>query len=151
MSKWLISIVGVVFLGILLDLVYPNGKTNAFCRSIFGIMIVCIMISPIVKYKNNDYSIDLNNSSLLASINESKEFALKSQIEGILRNKGIDGVVVEIESNLLENDFQIENIYVDTSELVLTENLTNINKYEVISRTILEFVDIDNERLIIYG
>ena len=151
MSKWLISIVGVVFLGILLDLVYPNGKTNAFCRSIFGIMIVCIMISPIVKYKNNDYSIDLNNSSLLTSINESKEFALKSQIEGILRNKGIDGVVVEIESNLLENDFQIENIYVDTSELVLTENLTNINKYEVISRTILEFVDIDNERLIIYG
>ena len=151
MSKWLISIVGVVFLGVLLDLVYPNGKTNAFCKSIFGIITVCIMISPIVKFKNSDYSIDLNNNSLLTSINKSKELALKSQIEGCLISNGINGAIVEIDSNLLENDFEIENVYVDISDLVLTEKVTNINKYEVILETVLEIVDIDNERIIIYG
>lgn len=151
MSKWLMSIVGVVFLGILLDIVYPNGKTNAFCRNIFGIITVLIMITPIVEFKNNDYKIDLNNTSILSTINESKELALITQIEGYLISKGIEGVSVEIDSNLLENDFQIENVFVDASDLVLTENLTNINKYEVISQTILEIVDIDNERLIIYG
>ena len=40
MTKWLLSILGVVFLAVLLDIVYPNGKTNKFCKSIFGLFAI---------------------------------------------------------------------------------------------------------------
>ena len=49
MSAWLLSVIGVVFLAVLLDFVYPNGKTNAFCKSIFGIFAMIMLIYPLVK------------------------------------------------------------------------------------------------------
>lgn len=151
MTKWLLSVVGVAFLGVLLDIIYPNGKTNAFCKSMFGIMTICIMISPLLTIKKNEYKIELFDSEVVSTINSSKSEALKIQIENNLISDGVNGVYVEIESNLSKSDFEIENIFIDTSELVLTENVTNINKYEVISQSVLEIIDIDNERIIIYG
>ena len=48
------GIVGIIFLGVLLDMVYPNGKTNAFCKGVFGLFAVVVLIAPIIK-------LDINN------------------------------------------------------------------------------------------
>jgi len=151
MTKWLLSIVGVAFLSVMLDIIYPNGKTNAFCKSMFAIMAVCVMISPLMTIKNKDISVDLLDENIAATINSSKINGLTLQIENNLRNDGIEGVSVEIDSIVSNNELQIENILIDVSEIVLTENLTNINKYEVISQSVLKIVDIENERIIFYG
>lgn len=151
MSKWLLSIVGVSFLAVLLDIIYPNGKTNAFCKSIFGIMTVCIMMSPLLNFKTKNFKIDLFNSEVAETLNDSKNVVLENQITNLLLSKGINNVCVEIENNLSDNDYEIENVYVDTSEIVLSENMKNINKYEVISQSVLEVLDIEKERIIIYG
>ncbi|MGN0960866.1 MAG: hypothetical protein ACI4PF_01550 [Christensenellales bacterium] len=152
MTSWLLGIVGVVFLGVLFDLVYPNGKTNAFCKSIFGVISVIMIISPILKLDFDN--IDANNyidSGLLDNINYARVENLKTQIINQLSLVGIEGVDVEIESNMVDNEFQVENIYVDTTNLVLTENVTNINKYEVISNEVAKAIQIDKERIIVYG
>jgi len=151
MSKWLLSIIGVVFLGVMLDIVYPNGRTNVFCKSIFGIFIVFVLISPLIKLKENYNNINYIDSTFLNSIYEVQEKNLILQIENVLNNMGIEGVVVEIDSNLNNNEFEIENVYVDISNIVLSENLKNINKYEVITNKIKNITKIESSRIIIYG
>lgn len=153
MSSWLIGLIGVIFLGVLLDVIYPNGKTNAFCKSIFGIFAVGILISPLLKLKSIDVNVsnDFVSEQLLMNLNASKENYYKLKLEKILVDESIQGANVEIQGNTEENQFVIENIYIDTSELVLTKNITNINKYEVITNIILEAIEIDKERIIIYG
>ena len=149
MSKWILGVVGVVFLGVLLDLVYPNGKTNKFCKGIFAIFALLIMINPIRSLTNFD-NVKFENV-YVDSIHVLKSDALINQIKLNLSSQVITGVDVEIESNMLGNEYIIDNIYVDITNIVLSENLENINKYEVITSEIEKVTEIDKSRIIIYG
>ncbi len=152
MKNWMISIIGVAFLSVLIDIIYPNGKTNAFCKSIFGIFAIFIMISPILKidikdvFTSNNVTYQINEN-----IQKSKDEYYISKIEKGLESKDILGVDVEIESKMQDNVYEIENVYLDTSNIVLRENLTHTNKYEVIIQEILKIIEINNERIVIYG
>lgn len=150
MNQWLLSVIGVVFLSILFDLIYPSGKTSKFCKGIFGIIAVGIILSPIFK-------IDLINTNefvdkdLVESISKSKAEAYESNIENYLSSIGIDGASVEVKYTLSENDFMLKSIYLDVSNVVLTENLSNINKYEVIARKVSEKFDVSVDEVFVYG
>ena len=151
MTNWVIGIVGVVFLGLLLDMVYPNGKTNKLCRSIFGLIALAVIIKPIfnmdIHFQKNNYI----DGFLENSLNDSKINILKNEIESGLLLKGLDGVFVEIESKIEDNKFLIENVTIDISNAVLLKNFENINKYEVIINEVKKVVDIDEEVIVIYG
>lgn len=152
MSKWLLSVIGVVFIGVLFDILYPNGKTNKLCKSIFGIFATFIMISPIFNVDiNSVFEGVVEDSVLLENINQAKEDTYKRMIESHLNDVGIVGVSVEIDGYLDYSEFVIKNVYVDTVNLVLTENITNINKYEVIANEVVSVVEIPSERIIVYG
>jgi hypothetical protein len=83
------------------------------------------------------------------SFDKSKCDYLESKIKSDLLSQGVDGVNVEIDGITEDNVFEIKNVYVDISEIVLSEDMMNINKYEVISNIILESVDIQKEGIII--
>ena len=152
MTAWLLSIVGVIFLAVLIDFIYPNGKTNAFCKSIFGLFAIIMLIRPIL---NIDLKADFNKNFVSTSINKnlkkSKDECYLMAITKALEENKISGVDVEIDSKMVDNVYEIENIYVDTTNIVLTNNLTHTNKYEVIIQNILKIVEIDKERIVIYG
>lgn len=149
--EWLLGVIGVIFLGVLFDLIYPNGKTNAFCKSVFGIVSVIMILTPIFNIRFDSINEDFVDNSIIQSINEARCGNLKNQIINYLSSKKIDGVDVEIFLNVKNNEFDIENIYVDATNLVLTENITNINKYEVISNEVFNVTKIDKDRIIVYG
>ena len=152
MTKWLLSILGVVFLAVLLDIVYPNGKTNKFCKSIFGLFAIIVLVSPIFKIDFQSTSNDnFVSTTLNKNIQKSKDEYYKFKIENSLEDDDICGVSVEIESNMDNNVYQIENVLVDTSNLVLTDFLTHNNKYEVIIQKISKLMEIEQERIVIYG
>lgn len=152
MTSWLMGIVGVVFLGVLFDLIYPSGKTNAFCRSIFGVLSVIMIITPILNINIDEMAEeDLTSVTLIENINKSKGEALRLKIISNLESCGVSGAIVEIDINMNNNEFEIENIYIDTTNLVLTENVTNINKYEVISNKVAEVASIERSKIIVYG
>ena len=152
MTSWLLSIIGVVFLGVLFDLIYPNGKTNNLCKSIFAMLSLFVMISPILKLDINKLNVStLYEDGLLEYINEAKLNTIQLEIDTHLKNCGINGVVVKIDTNLTKEEFSIEKIYVDTTNIVLTENITNINKYDVIINEVSSLIKIEKERIIVYG
>ena len=73
MSKWLFSVVGVVFLGVLFDMIYPNGKTNVFCKGLFGLFTVYVLISPLITFKVNiDDNYSIVDTSIVECINNAK-------------------------------------------------------------------------------
>ena len=152
MKEWLLSIIGVVFLGVLFDLIIPNGKTNNLCKSIFGIFAVFVMISPILKIDiNSVFSNSVTENSFYDDVHKAREKVLLSIINERLTTCNIFGVNVEINSYFDDGQFVLENIYIDCSDLVLTENITNINKYEVIAKEVSNITNIDKEKVIVYG
>ena len=151
MTKWLLSVVGVVFLGVMFDLIYPRGKTNTLCKSIFGVISLFVMISPILKFdvNNIENSVDTTiiNSNIINAMNNSNERKLLSK----LKDMGIDGLLVEIEGKMLNNVYEISNVYIDSTNIVLEKNLENINKYEVIMGETSKILSVLPERIVIYG
>lgn len=151
MKEWLLSVVGVVFLSILFDLICPNGKINKFSKSIFGVVAIAIILSPILNIKFDISSDEYIDSTLVENINKSKAEVYKNQIEGYLKTQGVIDTNVEVNYTLSENDFEITFVYVDVSNVVLSENLSNINKYEVIANMISQKFNISEEKILIYG
>ena len=84
-------------------------------------------------------------------LNKSKEKLYKLQVEDYLKKNGYDDVIVEIVGNVSDNVFEIENVYVDITNIVLTEDVENINIYEVIVNEISNEYGIDSERIFVYG
>ena len=149
MSGWILSIVGIVFMGIVIDIISPHGKTNKFIKGIFSIFMLFTFLSPIKsiinKFSNatfNENEIELDNN-FLSNINIAKNESNQIIIQNRLNAIGVEGVIVTICSNVYKFDYQIEKIYVDTSNIVLSENISHINKYEVITNTILELINIE--------
>ena len=151
MREWLFSVIGIVFLAILFDLIYPDGKTNMFCKGIFGIISIAVMLTPVFNLKDFDFNKDMVSEEFVVNINNSKEEVLCIQIESLLESMGISGASVEIDCNMSDNDIVIENVYVDVSSVVLSENITNINKYEVIVNEVSNKFGIESERVYVYG
>lgn len=151
MSAWLLSVIGVVFLAVLLDFVYPNGKTNAFCKSIFGIFAMIMLIYPLVKIDISSLSqTSLSYISLEEEIRKSKDEYYRLKLENTFSNENIIGVSVEIDSKMKNNDYYISNVFVDISSIVLSQDLEHKNKYEVIEELILKTINVDKENIIIY-
>ena len=68
----------------------------------------------------------------------------------------LDGQIFLVKRNIRSKEVQIklseiEKIYIDTTNLVLTENITNINKYVVIINEVSNLLDIEKERIVVYG
>ena len=113
---------------------------------------IIVLISPISKIDFQNTSNDnFVSATLNKNIQKSKDEYYKVKIENALGDDNICGVSVEIESNMDNNVYQIENVLVDTSNLVLTDFLTHNNKYEVIIQKISKLMEIEQERIVIYG
>ena len=152
MTQFVFGIVGIVFLGIMLDILYPNGKTNGFCKSIFAIVSLFVILKPIFNISNINLDFDYEvDETFVDSVNDSRIDALEYRIICELSNKGYSEIDVEIDGFYENNKIVIENVYLDISSLVLSENLENINKYEVILDEITKIIDVEKEKVFIYG
>lgn len=157
MSGYLISIIGVVMLGVLVDLVLPSGQMNKFVKSMFGIFTILIIISPVPKLINSNFDF----SSLFynqASIEIDKDFLevtnrkiveqLEKSIESSCEKSGYNNVKCEIESILVENKLVIEKVKINLDKLVISQNVVHINKYTEIEQAVQRVVNIEKERIV---
>lgn len=154
MSSWILSIIGIVFISIIMEIILPNGKTNKFIKSIFSVFLLFIFISPIKdlihKFSNTTFNEDniKIDENFLYDINLAKNESNQILIQNRLKNKGIEGVNVVICNNLQNYDYSIEKIYIDITNLVITDKNQHINKYEVITNTILELINIEKDKIV---
>jgi len=113
---------------------------------------LCIFFSPlksfISKTTSTEFSVD---DGLYTTINLAKVQSIKDRILNELRSSGIKDVNVDIVTNTANIDFDIKYVYVDVSNLSLSDNSQHINTNEVIKSVVIKISKVREEQVIIYG
>ena len=58
MNEWIMCIVGISALGILMDIIIPEGETNKYIKGIFAIFTVFVIIYPLPKLLKGGINLD---------------------------------------------------------------------------------------------
>ena len=158
-SAYLLSIVGIVILLVIIDLILPDSKISKYIKSIAAVFVVAVIASPIVKLVNSnwdwhslfvgsEYQIDEN---IINNINQQNIEVLEDEITNYLAEQGFEGVKVMVSANFTENELKISYIYVNLCDLVINENLEHIDYYTKIKELITQQINIEGDKIIIYG
>ena len=151
LSSYILSIVGIILLGTIIDLMLVNGQMQKYIRSIFVVFVMFVIISPIPKLLNIDLSgLSFYSSEstidydLLNTINASKINEATSILQEEFEENGIYNIDIEI---VLANqdEFLIENILLNIKKLVIQNGQANINKYELIAELVNNVISYSGE------
>ena len=156
--SWLISIVGIVLIGVLVDIILPEGSMQKYIKSVFSIFVVFVMIYPIInmdiskidfnKFIYNDSSITLNDR-YLDSFNKSYKKSLEELTEKQLETKGFMNVDVEILYIMLKNKFEIQKVILNAQNLVINNEAVHIDKYKEMKNIVIRFLYIEENKVVI--
>lgn len=120
MATWVLSIVGIVSIGVLLDIIIPEGEINKYIKGIFSIVTICVIIAPLPKIvdKNfdiSDYFGDVESikidETFVSEVNEERISELEKSVKTLLENNGAENVKVVIYTKS-DNTLDIENVTV---------------------------------------
>ncbi len=143
-SSWILSIAGVISLSVIVELMLPEGQINKYIRSIFSFIIVLVIISPLPSligknFNFNDLSISQEyelQEDYIYQLNVYKTEAIQNEISSDIENSGYKNVIVSVSSENFSTNFKIKSVYVELSNLVISENAKHKN-----------IIDIENEIL----
>lgn len=155
---WLLSVVGIVVIGVLVDLILPEGEMQKYIKAIFSVFMVFVMISPILKIDINN--IDLNkfvynensvsvNEDYLKNYNNAYKNSLEKICENQLKTQGFENVDVGILLNLSTTKFEISKVNLNLKNLVINPNGVHIDKYKEIKSIVISVLDIDEDKVVI--
>ncbi len=118
-SSWAQQIIFAVIIGVIIQMLIPEGKNKKYIKVVIGIYVLFTVISPVVG-KNIDidlskYNIDINKNTnkvetnTQENINEIYVSNLKQDITVKLKNRGYECTLVELKTN---ENYEVENIKV---------------------------------------
>lgn len=155
--SWLLSVLGVVFLSVLVDVILPDGKTNKYVKAIFAFMIILIIISPLAKIKESkSFSDFLENPNItineeyISNINSMRIDRLVKSIVDTAEKIGLKGVSVQIMSDMSELDFNVQKVNIYLENLVIDESASHIDKYQTLVDIVSAYINISREDVVFY-
>ena len=154
MTAWILSIVGIVFVGIIFDMIRPEGKLSTFIKSIFAIITLFVIVSPIPKLLQKKWNWDWDfewSDEYLQSVTTGKVLYYQDQIRQNLENMGYQQVDVLIKWNQENSTQNMEKIYIDFTKYVLNGGDKHKIEYEKIEEMIVKLINIEKENIIFYG
>lgn len=155
MNSWILSIVGIVCLGVIIDIFIPEGQTNKYIKSIFSLLIVLVIISPLPNLFNGNFSftnifnnleaeVDIN---FIASVNKDKKEEIEKILKNQLSNNKLKFNAIDVSCNFFQEEFEILNIYVDISNI----NMKNVDEHKnQIINVIQSSINISKEKIIFH-
>ena len=153
--SWLLNIVGIVFIGVILDVVLPDGKTNQFIKHVFSVFMLFVVVSPVSNWVSSAFNVEVSSgvtdSNFLYVTNLEKINALEKDIVSEIESGGISNVSVIINGNVFEEVLTINSVYVDVSNAVSENNLTKSEVKDFVLDKILINVDVVKEDIVFYG
>ena len=151
MTSYLISVIGIVCLGVLVDIVMPTGQMNKYVKSMFGIFTIIVLITPIINLLKSDYDVSnlfYNQTTIqldkdfIEATNKKIVEELESSIEKQCESSGYSHVECEIESILENNVLVIKKVILNLEKMVISSNQVHINKYTELEQAVKRVVNI---------
>ena len=157
-GAWILSILGIVVIGAVIDLVLPSGRMNKYVKSIFSAVTILVIILPLPNLVKNgcgadgfifDKDIELNENYLQYAENIKKNSLIKG-LKAALKNDGIEIGEIEISGNFSTAAPEISSVKINLSQVVIAEHYAHINKYELIQKKVTEYLSVDKDAVILY-
>ena len=156
MAGYILSILGIVIAGIIIDIIVPSGNINKYIKSIYAIFVVAVILSPLINYLNKEHDLSLHyedyqvSEQLLNYISKQKVSSLELQIENSLNEEGFSNVDIKINYSIENNELSINSCTVNLQNLVIVAGKQHINKYEFIIEVVQEHTNLTEEVIIFY-
>jgi len=157
MSGYILSILGVVVAGILIDIIMPSGTINKYIKSIYSIFIVAVIISPIIKFitNNKDFKFDYNeyqiSEKLLEYIYNKQVDEQEKNIEILLSNEGFSNIDININFSIENNEIIYKNCDINLKNMVIDSDKQHINSYEYIKEVVSKQLNLKSEEIVMDG
>ena len=144
MTAWILSIAGISVVSVLVDLILPSGQTAKYIKNMFAFITIFVIISPLPKLLSGNVKIDdifqseeiILQEDFLYQVNRDKLSALESSVQVNLESEGVKGVIVSLSADIFKTEMQIEEVFVDLSEIVIDENCQHKDIKKLITKVV---------------
>lgn len=120
MTAWLASIVGVVVIGVVVDLMIQGRRMESFVRSIYSFIVLFVIVSPLPNLLTKDWGElkmdNLVNAELVTNLQENQK---QEQVSAVLRTLGYESALVTLVD---------ETVYVNLGVTLDAEKLAELQK-----------------------
>ena len=116
MTAWLISVVGVVLVGVLVELILTDSPMSKFVRSIYAFFILLVIVSPLPGLIRNGIEVGAGveyDWALINTINNQSLAAAQGRVDRALEAGGFGDVIVTILNDRESTSFRIERVFVN--------------------------------------
>lgn len=154
MNGYILSVLGIVVAGVIIDVIVPSGTINKYIKSIYSIFVVAVLISPIIKFLNSNKEFDFQfneyetNQKLLNYIYEKRAKETENLIELELKEEGFSNVDIKIEFSAKDDEMNYTSCSVFLENLVIDSDKQHINKYEFIKELISKHTNLTYEVIV---
>ena len=137
----MISIVGVVSLGVLIEIILPDGENTKYIRGIFSIIVIFVIISPLPKMMKGDFLKGFtSDSDTQIEIDDEYYESMKESIHKSV----INGLEEKLTSNGYENvKFEVtfdENYAYSVKKVVVKNTFLSEDEWQKVQKIIIEYV-----------
>jgi len=157
--SWLLSILGIAVIGTIVELVLPTHRISKFIKSVFRTMVVLVIILPLPGLFRNGFNFTGAGSIFDTNVNLDENFLnfmdnirmrnLSAGVQKQLMEEGISGVQIDITGKWVNNNVEITLVTVNSSNIVIADNLMNININEHIRTRVAELLFIERSLIIV--
>ncbi len=156
LSGWVMSIAGICVLGVLVDLILPNGQTKKYIKGVFAFIVVFVIIAPLPNLLNKEFSLSdifeedavVIQEDFIYDINRDRLETMQNMVEADLAENGVSNVQIIINANVFTEKMQIDAVFVDLSQVVINENQEHIDINELVISSILKYVSVDRSNIV---
>lgn len=136
MTGWIMSIVGVVVVGVLIDVLTPEGESNKYVKGVYALIVVLVIASPIAKALRSDVDFSEyfdvtfeTDDTFIDGVNDDRKESDEQKITRSLNIRGYEGAQVVIFASA-SNIYGIDRVNVD---ITLTDKTKDDCEEEIIS------------------
>lgn len=148
LATWVLSILGIVLVGTLVDLLLTKSRLKSVIRSVFATIIVLVIVTPLpglVSTGSFDINADITDGEFLTYASDLKIGVLERAVERALAAEGIEAAV-EIEGTA-DTDIAIERVTINLSADGIPDENEHINKYDSVRRLAADYLNVEEDRI----
>ena len=155
MTNYILSILGIVLAGVLIDVVMPSGKINKYIKSIYSIFIVVVLLNPLLNFLNKHHDFTINykdyevNVELVAYIYKKQVIEIENKIKTQFEDEGFNKIDIKLNYSIENNELQLNSCTINLKNLVIVQDKQHINKYEFIKEVIKKNTALNDGEIII--
>lgn len=158
-TRWILSLLGAVIVGFIIELLFSETRLNKFFRYIIATVTLLIVVSPIQSLLSGG-NFSFNFSGFTVAVDQNfVDYMLEKRIK-ILENHcvlsiesaGIKGAEVKITATANDSgEVEIELVEINLSRAVINGQTEHINSNEIALNAVYNYLKIDKNRISVYG